>query len=67
MGKYVAFHNYRAGFRVKYEGHSEYATSGGRPTSGYFPRFRKCSKSRKTGFPSGLAAGFSAGKELGPG
>jgi len=61
MGKYVAFHNYRARVSGEYEGHSEYATSGGRPTSGYFPRFRNL-HSQETDFLRGYAAGFSAGR-----
>jgi choline dehydrogenase-like flavoprotein len=61
MGKYVAFHNYRARVSGEYEGHAEYATSGGRPTSGYFPRFRNVEK-QETDFLRGYAAGFSAGR-----
>jgi choline dehydrogenase-like flavoprotein len=61
LGKYVAFHNYRAGVSAEHEGHSEYATSGGRPTSGYFPRFRNVYK-QETDFLRGYAAGFSAGR-----
>jgi choline dehydrogenase-like flavoprotein len=61
MGKYVAFHNYRARVSGEYEGHSEYATSGGRPTSGYFPRFRNL-HTQETDFLRGYAAGFSAGR-----
>lgn len=61
MGKYVAFHNYRARVSGEYEGHSEYATSGERPTSGYFPRFRNVEK-QETDFLRGYAAGFNAGR-----
>jgi choline dehydrogenase-like flavoprotein len=61
LGKYVAFHNYRAGVSAEHEGHSEYTTSGGRPTSGYFPRFRNVYK-QETNFLRGYAAGFSAGR-----
>uniref|UniRef100_UPI0025DACA11 GMC oxidoreductase n=1 Tax=Algoriphagus sp. TaxID=1872435 RepID=UPI0025DACA11 len=61
MGKYVAFHNYRARVSGEYEGLSEYATSGGRPTSGYFPRFRNVYK-QETDFLRGYAAGFSGGR-----
>lgn len=61
LGKYVAFHNYRAGVSAQYEGHAEYTTSGGRPTSGYFPRFRNVEK-QETDFLRGYAAGFSAGR-----
>lgn len=62
MGKYVAFHNYRAGISAQYEGHAEYTTAGGRPTSGYFPRFRNLYK-QETDFLRGYAAGFSANRK----
>jgi choline dehydrogenase-like flavoprotein len=61
LGKYVAFHNYRAGISAEYEGHLEYTTQGGRPTSGYFPRFRNVLK-QETDFLRGYAAGFSANR-----
>ncbi|WP_194775161.1 GMC oxidoreductase [Pararhodonellum marinum] len=61
LGKYVAFHNYRAGISAEHEGHQEYTTAGGRPTSGYFPRFRNLHK-QETDFLRGYAAGFSAGR-----
>jgi choline dehydrogenase-like flavoprotein len=61
LGKYVAFHNYRAGVSAQYEGHGEYTTTGGRPTSGYFPRFRNVYK-QETDFLRGYAAGFSASR-----
>ncbi|MCR9082789.1 MAG: GMC family oxidoreductase [Cyclobacteriaceae bacterium] len=64
LGKYVAFHNYRARVSGEYEGHSEYTTSGGRPTSGYFPRFRNVFK-QETDFLRGYAAGFSASRGAG--
>jgi choline dehydrogenase-like flavoprotein len=59
LGKYVAFHNYRAGVSAEYDGYLEYTTEGGRPTSGYFPRFRNLRK-QETNFLRGYAAGFSA-------
>ncbi|MDO9552486.1 GMC oxidoreductase [Rhodonellum sp.] len=59
LGKFVAFHNYRAGVSAEHEGHQEYTTSGDRPTSGYFPRFRNVEK-QETNFLRGYAAGFSA-------
>jgi choline dehydrogenase-like flavoprotein len=61
LGKYVAFHNYRAGINADYEGHQEYTTQGGRPTSGYFPRFRNLKK-QETDFLRGYAAGFGANR-----
>ena len=65
LGKYVAFHNYRAQVSGQYEGHLEYTTSGGRPTSGYFPRFRNVYK-QETDFLRGYAAGFSASRGVRP-
>ncbi len=61
LGKYIAFHNYRAGISAEYEGYQEYTTTGGRPTSGYFPRFRNLEK-QETDFLRGYAAGFSANR-----
>jgi len=61
LGKYVAFHNYRAGISAQYEGHLDYTTQGGRPTSGYFPRFRNLKK-QETDFLRGYAAGFGANR-----
>ncbi len=61
LGKYVAFHNYRARVNAEYDGHAEFTTSGGRPTSGYFPRFRNVYK-QETDFLRGYAAGFGAGR-----
>jgi choline dehydrogenase-like flavoprotein len=61
LGKYIAFHNYRAGISAQYEGHQEYTTQGGRPTSGYFPRFRNL-KTQETDFLRGYAAGFGANR-----
>ena len=40
LGKYVAFHNYRAGISAEYDGYLDRTTSGRRPTSAYMPRFR---------------------------
>jgi len=62
MGKYVAFHNYRAGITADYEGHLDYTTSGGRPTTGYFPRFRNL-YTQETDFLRGYAAGFTANRQ----
>lgn len=59
LGKYFAFHNYRAGVSASYDGYMEYTTSGGRPTSGYIPRFRNVKK-QETDFLRGYAGGFSA-------
>jgi choline dehydrogenase-like flavoprotein len=59
LGKFVAFHNYRARISGKYDGFKEFRTDGGRPTSAYIPRFRNVHK-QETDFLRGYAAGFSA-------
>ena len=61
LGRYVAFHNYRAGISAQYEGHLDKTTEGRRPTSGYIPRFRNLWK-QETDFLRGYAAGFYAGR-----
>ena len=59
MGKYVAFHNYRARVSGEYDGNLESTTDGRRPNSPYIPRFRNLHK-QETNFLRGYAAGFSA-------
>jgi choline dehydrogenase-like flavoprotein len=60
LGKYVAFHNYRARVSAVYDGFADKTTSGGRrPNSGYIPRFRNVKK-QETDFLRGYAAGFGA-------
>ncbi|KYP14878.1 GMC family oxidoreductase [Flavihumibacter sp. CACIAM 22H1] len=60
LGKYVAFHNYRARVSAEYEGFADKNSSGGRrPNSGYLPRFRNVKK-QETDFLRGYAAGFGA-------
>jgi choline dehydrogenase-like flavoprotein len=61
LGKYFAFHNYRAHISGKYEGFKDTTTEGRRPTSAYIPRFRNVFK-QETDFLRGYAAGFSAGR-----
>jgi len=61
LGKYFAFHNYRARISAEYEGFLDTTTAGGRPTSAYIPRFRNVHK-QETDFLRGYAAGFSAGR-----
>jgi choline dehydrogenase-like flavoprotein len=61
MGKFVAFHNYRARMTAKYEGLSEFGTDGRRPTSAYMPRFRNLHK-QETDFLRGYAATFHGGR-----
>ncbi|MCC9134817.1 GMC oxidoreductase [Pontibacter silvestris] len=66
MGKYVAFHNYRARVSAEYDGFLEYTTDGRRPNSPYIPRFRNVYK-QETNFLRGYAAGFSASRMSVPG
>jgi choline dehydrogenase-like flavoprotein len=61
LGKYVAFHNYRAHISGEYDGYKEFTTEGRRPTSAYIPRFRNLHK-QETDFLRGYAAGFSSGR-----
>lgn len=61
LGKYFAFHNYRARVSGTYEGFMDKKTDGRSPTSAYIPRFRNVFK-QETDFLRGYAAGFSAGR-----
>lgn len=61
LGKYFAFHNYRAHISGQYEGFKDSTTDGRRPTSAYLPRFRNVMK-QETDFLRGYAAGFSGGR-----
>lgn len=61
MGKYAAFHNYRARISAQYDGFKDTNTEGRRPTSAYFPRFRNVEK-QETNFLRGYAAGFSSSR-----
>lgn len=63
LGKYVAFHNYRATISAHYEGFMDRHTEGRRPTSAYIPRFRNVFK-QETDFLRGYAAGFSASRPI---
>ncbi|MEO1262207.1 MAG: GMC family oxidoreductase [Bacteroidota bacterium] len=61
LGKYVAFHNYRAKINAEYDGYLDFKTEGGRPTSAYVPRFRNVHK-QETDFLRGYASGFGASR-----
>lgn len=62
LGKYVAFHNYRARISGEYDGEfMDSTTKGRRPTSGYIPRFRNVFK-QETDFLRGYAAGFDSSR-----
>ncbi len=66
LGKYVAFHNYRAKINAIHEGHTDKAYRGRIPTSGYVPRFRNVYR-QETDFLRGYAAGFGATRWKGVG
>jgi choline dehydrogenase-like flavoprotein len=59
MGKFVAFHNYRARINAQYEGFADQTTEGRRMTSGYIPRFRNLYR-QETDFLRGYASGFGS-------
>ena len=61
LGKFVAFHNYRARVSGDYGGFKDSTTHGRRPTGAYIPRFRNLHR-QETDFLRGYAAGFSAGR-----
>ncbi|WP_373057355.1 GMC oxidoreductase [Zunongwangia sp. H14] len=59
LGKYFAFHNYRARVQAEYDGFLDFTTDGKRPTSGYIPRFRNV-REQQTDFLRGYASGVGA-------
>ena len=59
LGKFIAFHNYRATINAQFEGFPNYTTDGAKPTSHYVPRFRNIYR-QETDFLRGYAAGFGA-------
>jgi choline dehydrogenase-like flavoprotein len=61
LGKFVAFHNYRARMSAQYDGFQEFTTDGRRPTSAYIPRFRNITK-QETDFLRGYACTFGANR-----
>jgi choline dehydrogenase-like flavoprotein len=63
LGKYAAFHNYRARISGQYDGFKDFKTDGRSPTSAYIPRFRNVKK-QETDFLRGYAAGFGAGRYM---
>ena len=58
LGKYFAFHNYRARISASFYGLADSTTEGGRPTNAYIPRFRNVYK-QDTDFLRGYAVTFS--------
>jgi choline dehydrogenase-like flavoprotein len=65
LGKYVAFHNYRARITAKYEGMLDSTTEQSRATGAYLPRFRNVRK-QETDFLRGYAMTFNAGRFSSP-
>ena len=61
MGKYFAFHNYRARISATYDGMLDSTTEGSRASSAYIPRFRNVYK-KDTDFLRGYAATFEANR-----
>ena len=66
LGKYFAFHNYRARITAKYDGMLDFKTEGGRASGAYVPRFRNVYK-QETDFLRGYAATFNANRWGGSG
>jgi choline dehydrogenase-like flavoprotein len=66
MGKFFAFHNYRARMSARYEGMPDFKTENGRASYAYVPRFRNVRK-QETDFLRGYATTFSAGRYPGGG
>lgn len=66
LGKYVAFHNYRARVNGMYEGFADKTTSGRRVGGSYIPRWRNLYE-QETDFLRGYAAGFDANRYDGSG
>lgn len=63
LGKYVAFHNYRARVSAQYDGDLDSTKYGNRPNGCYIPRFRNVRK-QETDFLRGYAAGFSGFRNI---
>ncbi len=59
LGKFVAFHNYRARISAKYDGMLDFATEQSRASGAYIPRFRNVRK-QETDFLRGYATTFNA-------
>jgi choline dehydrogenase-like flavoprotein len=57
LGKYVAFHNYRARVKAEHEGFTDFMLQGKRPNGAYMPRFRNLYK-QETDFLRGYAIGL---------
>jgi choline dehydrogenase-like flavoprotein len=65
MGKFFAFHNYKAYVSGEYEGLLEYTTKGRRPNGSYMPRFRNLLQQDKgLDFLRGYATGIYGNRDL---
>ena len=62
LGKFVAFHNYRANVTAEYPGFTDSKTDGRAPTSAYMPRFRNLRR-QETDFLRGYAIAIYSGRE----
>lgn len=63
LGKYVAFHNYRAYVLAEHEGLMDKHTTGREPTNAYMPRFRNV-KEQETDFLRGYAVTINAKRQI---
>ena len=61
LGKYVAFHNYRARIEGTHDGFKEFTSEGRRPTSAYMPRFRNLHR-QEMDFLRGYAVGVHSSR-----
>lgn len=61
LGKFAAFHNYRARASAAYEGYNDKITDGRSPTGSYIPRFRNLRK-QDMDFLRGYAISLSGGR-----
>ncbi|HEY9341697.1 MAG TPA: GMC family oxidoreductase [Hanamia sp.] len=63
LGKFVAFHNYRANVLGEYNGFKDSTTDGRKPATSYIPRFRNLLKQERD-FIRGYAVAFSANRSF---
>lgn len=61
LGKYVAFHNYRAKISARFEGMTNQTMISRQPGGSYIPRFRNVYR-QETDFLRGYACGFGANR-----
>ena len=62
LGKFVAFHNYRANVTAEYDGFADSTTDGQTPTNAYMPRFRNLRR-QETDFLRGYAIAISGWRD----